>query len=53
MIRFSVIFLKDFIHLFEIEHERGEGADGSIPGPRDHDLSQRQMLNGLSTQAPP
>ena len=25
---------------------------GSIPKPQDHDLSQRQMLNQLSTQVP-
>uniref|UniRef100_A0A8C0SX64 ATP synthase subunit d, mitochondrial n=1 Tax=Canis lupus familiaris TaxID=9615 RepID=A0A8C0SX64_CANLF len=25
---------------------------GSIPGPRDHDLSRRQMLHHLATQAP-
>ena len=25
---------------------------GSIPGPQDHDLSQRQMLNDWATQAP-
>ena len=28
--------------------EREAGMRGSIPGPQDHDLSQRQMLNRLS-----
>ena len=28
------------------------GYGGSIPGPWDHDSSQRQTLNQLSTQAP-
>ena len=48
---------EDFIYLREREHEAGggweEGEAGSlmrglIPGPRHHDLSQRQMLNQLS-----
>ena len=47
-------FKKDFIHLFMRGTERGRGRSRlpagspmrhSIPGPRDHDLSQRQMLN--------
>ena len=49
------LFLKDFIYLFMRDTQReAEGEAGSpreaqcstlIPGPRDHDLSQRQMLN--------
>ena len=52
-------FLKDFICLFEraqpgwvqrerekqVPHEQGAQTQGSIPGPKDHDLSWRQMLN--------
>ena len=49
----------------EIERERGRDTDrgrsrlpagspmwDSIPGPRDHALSQRQMLHHWATQAP-
>ena len=59
-------FLKDFIYLFEKDrdndrentNEREEQAPhwagnlmwNSIPGPWDHDLSQRQMLNYWATQ---
>ena len=40
-----VLFLKDFIHLTEREHgqaggEAGSLLRGSIPGPRDRDLSE-------------
>ena len=56
-------FFKDFIYLFERERAGGgEGAEkegeadtplrspmwGFIPGPQDHDLSRRQLLNQLS-----
>ena len=52
--------LKDFIYLFEREQAQvGRGAEGkgdtwgSIPGPRDNDLSQRQTLNQLSHPGTP
>ena len=31
----------------------GSVMQDSIPGPQDHDLSQRQMLNHGATQVPP
>ena len=47
-----VLFLKDFIYLFMRDTEReaetqaeGSPMQDSIPGPQDHDLSKRQMLN--------
>ena len=59
-------FFKIFICLFERENEQGErqrekqiphGAgkptQGWIPGPWDHDLSQRQLLNHLSHSGVP
>ena len=62
LVHFSTFFLILFIYL-KGEHEWEEGQKekgkqtprwagrptwGSIPGPQDHDLSQRQMLNQLS-----
>ena len=61
-------FFKDFIYLFTRERERerssqrwrekqapfGAGSlmQDSIPGPLDHDLSQKQTLNPWATQVP-
>ena len=61
------IFFKYVIYLFmrdtqreaEMQVEGGAGSlqgaqcGDSIPGPRGHDLSQRQMLNHWATQVPP
>ena len=56
----SFFFFKDFIYLLMRDTERERGGDtgrgrsrlpvgslmqNSIPGPRDHDLSQKQTLN--------
>ena len=64
----SRIFFKDFIYLTQraqkqgeqqrerekqIPHRAGNLMSGSIPGPRDHDLSQRQMFNRLSYPGAP
>ena len=43
-------YFKDFIYLFMRDTEReaetrAEGEAGSMQGARDHDLSQRQVLN--------
>ena len=59
---FKILFI--YLTHTHRKHKQGEGeADSplirkpdqwdSIPGPRDHDLSQRQMRNRLSHQAPP
>ena len=55
---------KDFIYSWETQRERGRDVGkgrrslpagslmrDSIPGPSDHDLSQRQMLNHWATRA--
>ena len=59
-------FLKDLIYLFDREHKQGEQetekqmphwagslSGGFIPGPWDHDLSWKQMLNQLSQYLAP
>ena len=52
-----LIYFKDFIYLFmrdrgesrfPAENQAGSLMRDLIPGPRHHDLSQRQMLNPLS-----
>ena len=61
----SPFFFLNFIYLFMRDTQRGRDIgrgrsrlpSGSlmwdwIPGPRDHDLSQRQMLNHWATQMP-
>ena len=48
-------FLFFKIYLFMRDTERGidtEGEADSLQGPRDHTLSQRQMLNHWATQVP-
>ena len=51
-------FFKDFIYLFmrdtytEKQRPRQRENQDSIPGPRDHDPSQRQMLNHWATRPP-
>ena len=62
---FFYYFKKHFIYLFMKDRERQRHRQrekqapswgilmwGSIPGPRDHDLSQRQPLNHWTTQVP-
>ena len=61
---FLLLFFKDFIYLFMRDTERGRDTGigrsrlptrrlmwDSIPGPRYHDLSQRQTLNCWATWA--
>ena len=62
-IEFLIYFLKAFIYLFMRDTGR-QGHRGKsrfpagtlmqdwIPGPQDHDLSQRQVLNHWATQVP-
>ena len=50
-------FFEDFIYLFMRDRGRSRLPPGSlmrdlIPGPRGHDLSQRQVLNYWTTQVP-
>ena len=60
------VFKKDFIYLFIRQRERGRDIGrgrsrlpvgspmwDSIPGLRDHTLSQRQILNHWATRVPP
>ena len=53
----SFFFFKDFIYLFMRDTERGRDSGRGrspmwdlIPGPRDHTVSWRQMLNHWATQ---
>ena len=62
---FIYLFFKDFLYLFMRDTERGRDTGRGrsrlpvrslmwvlIPGPRDHDLSWRQMLNCSTTEPP-